>query len=217
METLNYFKKKIQYCGVKSLLVIFFIFIFLYKAQGQNSDVSGSVFKGGSYEQTFTTSRIGVAQSVMTTPEGEFHVVIQHRFGDINGGAYELFGLDAALTRIGFDYGISKWLSCGIGRSLFEKTYDFELKASMLKQNESNIPVSLSYYVSVLDNTSKNYFPEGHNSFSSRLSFVNQLIVARNQGILSFQVSPLWLHSIYEVRTAGSLDIFAIDLDGRIR
>jgi len=217
METQNYFKKKLQYCGVKSLLVIFIIFMFLYKAQGQNSDVSGSVFKGGSYEQTFTTSRIGVAQSVMTTPEGEFHVVIQHRFGDINGGAYELFGLDAALTRIGFDYGISKWLSCGIGRSLFEKTYDLELKASMLKQNESNIPVSLSYYVSVLDNTSKNYFPEGHNSFSSRLSFVNQLIVARNQGILSFQVSPLWLHSIYEVRTAGSLDIFAIDLDSRIR
>ena len=217
MKIQKHSKEKPGYRYVKFLLIAIVLFTFLCKAESQKSDSSGSALKGGSYTKTFSTSRIGVAQSIMTTPEGEFHVVIQHRFGDIRSGAYEFFGLDAALTRFGFDYGISDWLSTGIGRSLLEKTYDLELKAVVLKQNESNIPVSLAYYVSVLDNTLQNYYPAGHTSFGSRLSFVNQVIAARNQGILSLQVSPLWVHTVYEVRIGGSLDIFAIDLDGRIR
>lgn len=201
----------------KSLLIILVSFTFLYNAECQKSDVSPSGAKGGTYEETFSTSRIGVAQSIMTTPKGEFHFVVQHRFSDISSGARDFFGLDFALTRIGFEYGISDWLSAGIGRSLSLKTYDLELKAVILKQNDNNIPLSLSYYVSVLDNTLPNYFPAGHDSFGSRLSLVNQIIAARNQGIFSFQVSPIWLHSGYEVRTLGALNIFAIDLDGRIR
>ena len=203
--------------GAKLLLILFIVFIAGSKVECQKSGESGSVFKGGSYENTFSTSRIGVSQSVMTTPEGEFHVVIQHRFGEIKGGAYEFFGLDGALSRFGFDYGFTNWLSGGIGRSLFEKTYDIELKAVILKQDDSNIPVSLSYYVAGLANTLKNYFPTGHDSFGSRLSFSNQLFIARNQGIFSLQVSPLWFHSDYEIRTGNSLNIFAIDMDGRIR
>ena len=29
-----------------------------------------------------------------------------HRFGTLNGGAYEFFGLDNATMRLGFDYGL---------------------------------------------------------------------------------------------------------------
>jgi hypothetical protein len=202
---------------VESLLVLFIILTTGFKAGCQKPAGSDSIFKGGSYINSFSTSRVGVAQSVLTTPKGEFHVVIQHRFGDLNGGFYEFFGLDAALTRFGFDYGITDWLSAGIGRSILYKTYDLELKASILKQNEQNIPVSLSYYIAMLDNTLRQYFPAGHSSFASRLSFANQLIIARNQGILTCQVSPLWLHTDFEVRTGSNLDVFALDLDGRIR
>ena len=217
MKTQNCYQKVLSFFCVKSLLFLFIISSAGNKAECQKPEVKSSVFKGGLYENSFSTSRVGVAQSVMTTPGGEFHVVIQHRFGDIQSGAYEFFGLDAAYTRFGFDYGISDWLSAGIGRSLYEKTYDLELKAVILKQNESNIPLSLSYYIAVLDNTLRNYFPAGHSSFGSRLSFDNQLIVARNQGFLSLQASPMWLHTDFEVRTGGAMDIFAIDLDTRIR
>lgn len=217
METQPYYKKKLLYSIEKLLFVPFIIFTFLNGAECQIADTSGSAFKGGSYENTFSTSRIGVAQSVMATREGEFHIVVLHRFNEISGNANDFFGLDYASTRIGFDYGILTWLSTSIGRSMSVKTYDLALKAVMLKQNGSNMPVSLSWYVSVLENTSQNSDWIGHNSFSSRLSFVNQLFIARNQGILSFQGSPLWLHSIYEARTGRPLDIFAIDLDGRIR
>jgi len=100
------------------------------------------------------------------------------------------------------------------------QTYDLGLKAVMLKQNSTSIPVSLAWSVSILENTSQNGNWAGHDSFGSRLSFVNQLFIARNQGILSLQVSPLWVHSVYEPRTdgpMGPLDLFAIDLDTRVR
>src|SRR5215203_5120012 len=50
----------------------------------------------------------------------------------INGGAYELFGLDQASIRIGLDYGITKQLMVGFGRSSFEKTYDIFAKYKLL-------------------------------------------------------------------------------------
>jgi hypothetical protein len=185
--------------------------------KGQQPHTPESAFKGGSYEKTFSTVRIGLAQSVLTVPKGEFHLVVLHRFNEISTNINEFFGLDYASTRLGLDYGILNWLSAGFGRSMSVKTYDLELKASILKQNESNIPLSLSYYFSVLENTSQGSEWDGHDTFSSRMSIINQLIIARNQGVLSFQIAPLWVHSIYDQRTEGSLDVFAVDLDGRIR
>ncbi len=209
--------KHLSFCLLVRLVILLPAFVIIQKVEGQETGTKGFAFKEGSYENTFSTVRIGTGQSVMIVPKGEFHVVIQHRFGEITGGVNDLFGMDGALTRIGFDYGISDWLSAGIGRSLFEKTYDLELKASILKQNSKGTPVSLTYYVSLLDNTLNNYFPVGHNSNGSHLSFVNQLIAARNQGRCSLQVSPMWLHSNYEVRTGSPMDIFAVDIDGRVR
>jgi hypothetical protein len=199
-----------------SVLIMFFSFFLTNNAACQSADDSESVFRGGSYKTTFSTSRVGVAQSVLTTPEGEFHLVIQHRFGDLSGGFYDFFGLDGAVSRFGFDYGINNWLSAGIGRTLFEKAFDLELKAVLLKQKEKGMPLSLSYYIEASEITQKDYFPVGHDMFGSRLTILNQLTAARNQGIFSLQASPMWLHSNYEIRNDKSMDIFALDFDGRV-
>lgn len=217
METQNYLKQILRYFFEKSILVISFILIFLCKAEGQKSEMPVSTFMEGSYEQTFSTVRIGLAQSVMIVPKGEIHLVVLHRFNKISSNVNEFFGLDYASTRLGFDYGIFNWLSSTIGRSMSVQTYDLALKAVMLKQNNSNIPLSVSWYLNFLENTSQGSEWDGHDSFGSRLSIVNQLIIARNQGILSFQASPMWLHSNYEIRKDGSMDVFAIDLDTRVR
>lgn len=220
MRTHNYQKETLWFKSAKLLFVISFFFMSGPKAECQESEKPDSVFSRGSYDETFSTSRIGLAQSVMTTPKEEFHLVVQHRFGEISGDVNNFFGLDGASTRLGFEYGILNWLSAGIGRSMSVQTYDLGLKAVMLKQNAGNIPISLSWYVSFLENTSQNDLWTGHDSFGSRLSFVNQLFIARNQGILSFQISPLWVHSVYEPRTdgpLGPLDLFGVDLDAKIR
>jgi hypothetical protein len=216
MKSDNYFKRTI-YPGFLKIILIFLFAVTGAVGKSQSREGKGSIFKGGSYEGTFSTSRIGLAQSVMTVPKGEYHLLIIHRFGEISTGVDQFFGLDGALPRIGFEYGITNWLSAGVSRSQTEKIYDLGLKAVILKQNESNYPVSLSYFVAGLVNTTKNFFPADHDSFGSKLSIVNQLFVSRNQGILSLQVSPVWFHSAYEVRTGSKIDILAIDIAGRIK
>jgi hypothetical protein len=203
-----------------SFILVILVFLLPGKAVGQDTKMPESTFKGGSYEQTFSTARIGLTQSVMIAPKGEFHLVINHRFSDVSSGIDRFFGLDYAQTRIGLDYGITKWLSGTFGMNLSAHLYELALKAAILKQKENEIPVSLSWYTSALEAT----YPGGpidtigQYTFGGKLSFVNQLNIARNQGILSFQVSPLWLHvNDYKLTPGGPLDIFAVALSGRVR
>ena len=85
---------------------------------------------------TFKTTRISLGQSVENPANGNLVFDIQHHFGRINEGAYEFFGLDQATLRLGLQYGITDWLSVGIGRSSFEKTYDGSVKAKILRQSK---------------------------------------------------------------------------------
>ena len=58
----------------------------------------------------------------------DLHFLISHRFGAVNTGIYNFFGLDQATTRLGLEYGIADILSVSIGRSTYEKTYDARYK-----------------------------------------------------------------------------------------
>ena len=71
---------------------------------------------------SFKTNRVINLHSLESTAGGVLDIKISHRFGTLNRGAYELFGLDNASIRIGGDYGITDLLTVGIGRSSFEKT-----------------------------------------------------------------------------------------------
>jgi hypothetical protein len=216
METRNYFVKILQYCCRRRVFPILFILLFLCKVEGQKTGMPESAFKGGSYEQTFSTGRLGLAQTVINVPKAEFHLVVNHRFFEISSDVNEFFGMDYAYTRLGFDYGIFNWLSATFGRNMTVKSYEFALKAVMLKQSD-NMPLSLSWYGSALENTTQYSDTLGHDSFGGRLSFVNQLNITRNQGILSFQAAPLWLHINYDRSSAGPVDVVALDLAGRVR
>jgi outer membrane receptor protein involved in Fe transport len=49
---------------------------------------------------TFKTTRIVNTQSVEGVSKGELLFIIQHRFGSVNQGIYEFFGLDQANIRL---------------------------------------------------------------------------------------------------------------------
>src|SRR5687768_10792798 len=83
---------------------------------------------------TFKTTRLINGHSTENTARRVLDVKISHRFGALNTGAYELFGLDNATMRMGADYGITNNLMVGLGRSTFEKTYDAFFKWRILRQ-----------------------------------------------------------------------------------
>jgi len=156
--------------------------------------------------KTFYDTRIVNGQSVETNNEGVMKFIIAHRFGTVNGGAYELFGLDQSTIRIGFDYGISDRLSVGIGRSSNEKTFDGFLKYKILQQASEGAPLSLVYYGNIaargLDWPNDSLSRE----FKHRLFYTHQLLLAcKFSDRFSAQLMPSFLH-----RSLGMTEKFFI-------
>jgi len=72
-------------------------------------------------------------QTSTLLPKCSFEVAIQHRFGAINTGVDNLWGLDNFnAMRLALDYGFHDRLTGGIGRSSLKKTYNAYLKAKIL-------------------------------------------------------------------------------------
>jgi len=59
-----------------------------------------------------------MGESMEMLPKGVMDVRILHRFGYVNAGIYDFFGWDqGAQMRFGFDFGLSKNLMIGVGRT----------------------------------------------------------------------------------------------------
>lgn len=169
---------------------------------------------------TFKTTRIANGHSVENVAAGVLDFRINHRFGRINDGIGEFFGLDNAVTRIGFDYGITDWLMVGVGRSTFLKEYDGFLKARILRQTEDNkMPVSLSYMGSISTQKNDIELPAGQEyPFSHRLAYVNQLMIARKFGqVLSLQLMPTHVHYNFVTYNDEPNDLFVMGVGGRLK
>jgi len=145
---------------------------------------------------TFKSTRIVSGHSVERMQEGQLDFRISHRFGELNGGAYELWGLDQANIHFSLEYGITDWMMVGIGRGTYEKTYDGFLKFTLFRQSKGkkNMPVSISYLTSVAINTLKWNGPGKLNHWD-RYSYVHQLLIARKfHERFSLELNPTYVH-----------------------
>ncbi len=169
---------------------------------------------------TFNSEKIINSQSVEMATPGEMTFIIQHRFGRLNEGIYELFGLDQSSIRLGLDYGIKKNLMIGVGRSSFNKTYDSYFKLRLLQQKKGgcNFPATISWYSGIAAQTIDRSTDDKEIQLADRLSYYNQLLIARKfSDNFSLQLMPSHIH-INVVPTADDdNDILAIGAGGRFR
>jgi hypothetical protein len=169
---------------------------------------------------TFKSTRIMNGHSIEKMPPGQLDFRISHRFGTLNSGAYNLWGLDQANIHFGLEYGILRWLMIGVGRGTYEKTYDGFAKFTILRQSTGakEMPVSLSAFSSVAVNSLKWTDPARTNYFSSRLSYVAQVLVARKfNPSLSFQLTPSYVHRNMVPTELDPNDLFAVGAGGRMK
>lgn len=170
---------------------------------------------------TFKATRIINSSSVENLGQGVLDFRISHRFGGLDHGMENFLGLDNATTRIGLDYGITKWLMLGIGHSTLYKENDGFVKAKILAQQKNGMPITLSYYGSMsVQCTKEPKLPDSTDKwhFSNRLYFANQLLIARKfNDWLSLQLMPTMVH--YNIVDTSSYDnnTFAIGIGGRIK
>lgn len=169
---------------------------------------------------SFKTNRVVNLHSLENTAAGVLDVKISHRFGTLNGGTYELFGLDNATIRIGADFGVTDRFMVGLGRSSFQKTYDGFLKYKFLRQSTGKrvMPVTAALFASTAVQTLKWQNPDRENYFSSRMYHTFQLILGRkfSEG-LSLQLSPTLVHRNLVETSAERNDVLALGTAGRIK
>jgi len=164
------------------------------------------------------TTRVINLHSLENNAPGELDFKISHRFGFINQGAYEFFGLDNATIRLGLEMGLTERLMVGIGRSSYEKSYDGFLKYQLIRQatGPGSSPIAVSAFASMAINTLRPDDPETEVLFSSRLSYAFQLIFGRKftEGFTA-QISPTLIHRNLVETTSEKNDVFALGFAAR--
>ncbi|MGQ1785292.1 MULTISPECIES: DUF5777 family beta-barrel protein [unclassified Saccharicrinis] len=146
---------------------------------------------------TFKSTRIVSGHSIETNAEGVLNFTIGHRFGPINSGWRNLYGLDNATIRLGFDYGLTDQINIGIGRASFQKTIDGTFKWKFLRQQTGfkNFPFTATAVGTVYINTSEWSNPDRDNISSSRIAYHYSLLLARKFGeTVSLQLMPTVVH-----------------------
>lgn len=133
-------------------------------------------------------------QTSLVPPKGTLEMDIQHRFGTVNKGYDDLFGLYAPSNiRIGFAYSPVKKVYIGFGFTKINLTWDVSGKLALLQQMKGGgSPVSITYYGNAAADTRKK---ENFVNQTDRFSYFNQFIISRKvTNAFSIQVSPSWSH-----------------------
>ncbi len=169
---------------------------------------------------TFKGTRILNGHSIENRKNEELEFIISHRFGAINLGFKELFGLDQSNIRFALEYGLTDNLTLGLGRSSFEKTFDSFFKYSLVKQRkgQSVFPFAISIFGSIAAKTQDEEFPIVERTFSENLSYVGQVLLARKfSSSFSMQLTPTFIHRNTVRIAEDPQNIYALGFGSRIK
>ncbi|MBO6494137.1 MAG: hypothetical protein JJ978_01105 [Roseivirga sp.] len=170
-------------------------------------------------EAIFKGTRLINGHTVETRDRNNLDFIISHRFGRLNGGAYEFFGLDQSNVRLGLDYGLTDNINLGIGRSSFEKTFDGYFKYAFVHQTSGkrNVPVSATLLSSISIKTLRQREFE-ELTFSQKIAYTHQVLIARKfSSAFSMQVMPTLIHFNAIEPTDERNNAFAAGIGGRIK
>lgn len=204
----------------KSTLILCLFFIGLFSIQAQNDLLDILEDEQEEVDQTvssiFKGQRLINGHTVVTRKASELEFLIAHRFGRINSGIDEFFGLDQANVRFSLEYGITNRITAGIGRNSFEKVYDGFLKYNLLEQQISGMPVTITGLSSMAIRTADNFnFDE--DDFSSKVSYTHQVLIARKVSeSLSLQIAPTYVHRNKVLDTQVN-SMLALGFGGRVK
>jgi hypothetical protein len=182
---------------MKTLKSLKYLFLLLCLLNGRLSaqEAPAEEVDNRPVKSSFATNILIDNQTVVSPYKGTLNLLINHRFGSMENGITDLFGVyGGANTRLGLEYGITDRIMIGVGTTQNYKLQDLEWKLAVLQQTRSNkMPISLSYYGNmVIQGTDQDDFgPRDSYKYIHRFSYFTQLIVSRKfSNVFSFQVAP---------------------------
>ena len=157
-------------------------------------------------------------ESTKLAAKGQFTFVVAHRFGSIEHGFDTFFGLDDAVTRLNFIYGVSEGFNVSVSRSSYQKIYEGAIKYRLLRQENNGFPFTLVGYNAILVNTGleKENLPKLE--FKHRLGYTVQLLVSRKMNEqLSLEIAPTFFHDNYVMVNEQDNSQVALGFGGRYK
>ena len=169
----------------------------------------------------FKSTRVINGHSIEFVGKGVLDVRILHRFGTVNSGLNNLFGLDQANMRFGFDYGVGKRLMIGVGRSNVGKEWDGFIKFRPIWQARGgrwSSPVSVVMITGATYSTLPWADPSRKNYTTSRMAFYNELIIGKKFGErFSMQLAPTFVHRNLVGTAMDEHNIYALGIGARFK
>ena len=166
---------------------------------------------------SFKGTKIVNGQSVELPSKGVLQFNIQHRFGTLNSGLYNMYGLDFSQVRLSFDYGIKDWLAVSVGRSSSLKIIDSNSKIRLKKQIKGGFPFTIVFNTgAILKQWTDNESSKEEFLFSNQLAYTNQILIASKlTRDLTLQLSPTIVHyNLVEIGN-GFNDKYSLGIGGR--
>lgn len=177
------------------LRISFLFFVFTNLSFSQTDLLDEIDFdQDNEVSSVFKSLKVVNFESTKLISSGEFAFSVSHRFGSIMYGFQNFFGLDDAITRLNFIYGLNDYSNFSFSRSSYNKTYDIAYKARLISQN-NEFPFTLVLYSSLTIDSSieKEIYPKM--SFNNRLGYFTQFIISRKiNKNLSALISPSFFH-----------------------
>tara|TARA_Y100000768_G_scaffold185935_1_gene139295 strand:- start:1732 stop:2619 length:888 start_codon:yes stop_codon:yes gene_type:complete len=208
-------------------MYLFYLLLFLLMSPLFSQDdlldlLEEDLEKSEYVESSFKGTRVVNAQSLEIPKPKILQFMIQHRFGSIENGFYDLFGMDYATIRFDFHYGLSDRISFGIGRSSLDKIYDVFLKSKLIRQTSGakSFPFSVLLYSDIGIDTKRKSETNAavKDNFSNRLLYVNQLIIGRKfSRNLSIQILPTLIHRNLVPTNDDEHDLSSMGIAGRYK
>lgn len=168
----------------------------------------------------FKSTRVINAHSMEFLNPGTMDFRILHRFGNVDQGLKNFFGLDQASMRMGFDFGLRPNLMAGIGRSTFKKEVDGFIKYAPLRQSKGpgSFPVTVALVAGMTVDGLPWADPTRQNYFTSRLAYYFSAIIGRKfNDVFTLQVTPTMVHKNLVQMQTDENDIMGVGVGGRIK
>ncbi|GGD05383.1 DUF5777 family beta-barrel protein [Hyunsoonleella pacifica] len=155
-------------------------------------------------------------ESTKMVSQKELYFIVSHRFGSIETGIKDFFGLDQAVTRLNFVYGISDGINIGVSRSSFQKTYETSLKLRLLRQKKEGMPFTVVLFNSLLINTVLDKDELPGLEFKHRLNYAIQALISKKfSKDFSLELIPTLFHDNLVAFDAQTNTQFALGFGGR--
>jgi Membrane bound beta barrel domain (DUF5777) len=168
----------------------------------------------------FKSPRVINGHSIEFLNPGTMDFRILHRFGQLNKGYENFFGLDQASMRMGFDFGILHNMMVGIGRSTYKKELDGYIKYAPMRQSTGpwSSPVTVAFVAGMTLDGMPWSDPNRKNFYTSRLAYYFQAIIGRKfNESFSLQLSPTMVHKNIVPLETDPNNIYALGVGGRLK